>query len=212
MKVAVNGQIYNAHPTAGVKKYIAGSGIKIEDNTISVIHPNVFITQAEYDALTEEEKHNGTVYIITDQEDSSNYEAGLGIEIKNKVISAKSVYSLEETCVGTWIDGRPLYRRVFEATLQGTSNVWEVCVSFTEYVTGIMLYGWVRTVSTNEIEMLPATPKNASNTVPTKIEFFPGAGIKVNNVNATYKNCPCIMILYYTKPTDSPEEVTSNGT
>ncbi len=39
---------------------------KATDSTGNILTPSVELTQAEYDALTEDEKNNGTVYFITD--------------------------------------------------------------------------------------------------------------------------------------------------
>lgn len=56
----------------GGQTYSAGQGIKISsNNVISIENPTakqVELTQAEYDALTEEQKTDGTIYFITDGE------------------------------------------------------------------------------------------------------------------------------------------------
>lgn len=44
-------------------EYIAGDGITIEDNTISVDTPVKPMTQAEYDVLPDEEKLSGALYV-----------------------------------------------------------------------------------------------------------------------------------------------------
>lgn len=56
------------------------------------------MSKMEYDALTEEDKQSDVVYAITDDAGSS------GGAVDN------NVYSTEERRVGTWIDGKPLYR------------------------------------------------------------------------------------------------------
>ena len=66
----------------------AGEGIKIENTTISIDEPTakqVELTQAEYDALSQEEKMNGTIYFITDAEGSGGktYTSGKGITVDN---------------------------------------------------------------------------------------------------------------------------------
>lgn len=40
-------------------------------------------------------------------------------------------YSTEEQIVGTWIDGKPIYRRVVEFTFSSTQNTWNLVVSQT---------------------------------------------------------------------------------
>ncbi len=69
--------------------------------TISINTPTRELTQAEYDALTEAEKDNGTIYFILDS---------------TSVLPAAPAfnYSTEEQVVGTWIDGKPLYQKTVE--------------------------------------------------------------------------------------------------
>lgn len=73
--------------------------------------PTVPLTQAEYDALTDDEKNAEKLYLITDAAASGS--------------DSEEVYSTEETRIGTWIDGKPLYRRmvVGRLTAINTSTV-----------------------------------------------------------------------------------------
>ena len=51
------------------------------------------LTQAEYDALSDDEKNNGTIYFITDgQGGGTAYQAGEGIDITNDTISVKDEF------------------------------------------------------------------------------------------------------------------------
>lgn len=102
------------------------------------------LTQAEYDALSDDEKMNGTIYFITDGQGGgggSTYTAGDGIDITNDVISTDDmteaemtavtnevfgssvvpdtmgydqIYSTAEQVVGKWVDGRPLYQKTID--------------------------------------------------------------------------------------------------
>ena len=65
---------------------------------LTVPEEHVELTQAEYDALPESEKKNGKVYFIKDAVPDM----------------CKDIYSLTETECGVWIDGRKVYRRVFD--------------------------------------------------------------------------------------------------
>lgn len=68
-------------------------------------------TQAEYDALSEAEKNDPTkLYNITDAEvvDLTKYATKEYVDT-----NAEEKYSTDEIKIGTWIDGKPLYRRVF---------------------------------------------------------------------------------------------------
>jgi len=62
--------------------------------------PTVPLTQAEYDALTDDEKNAEKLYLITDAAASGSGGGG----------SSEEVYSTEETRIGTWF-GKPLYRQ-----------------------------------------------------------------------------------------------------
>lgn len=88
---AIRGQTGDENPIA-VSDYAAqiasiqGGGSHVE------------LTQAEYDALTEEEKNNGSVYFITDTNgDGEDFQP--------------VIYSLNEREIGVWTDGKPLYER-----------------------------------------------------------------------------------------------------
>lgn len=47
--------------------------------------------------------------------------------------SAGEVYSTNEVCIGTWIDGKPLYRIVIEVTLPSTKSTNYVLASLASY-------------------------------------------------------------------------------
>ena len=53
--------------------------------------------------------------------------AGTGIEItgENTINNIQGNYSTEETKIGTWIDGKPLYRKTFNIT-SGFSNSFDI--------------------------------------------------------------------------------------
>lgn len=77
--------------------------------------PVSVLTKAEYDALTDAEKQADVMYAITD--DASGGGGGS---------SGGEVYSTEETRIGTWIDGKPLYSRVVVGTTPSTSGEHEI--------------------------------------------------------------------------------------
>lgn len=87
MKIAINGEILE----------VSGGGLP--EGAVPVMP----LTKAEYDALTDEEKQADVVYAITDDGGSSGGGSGG---------TSEEVYSTEETRIGAWIDGKPLYRKV----------------------------------------------------------------------------------------------------
>lgn len=86
------------------------------------------LTQAEYDALSQAEKENGTVYYITDVNgDGSQFQP--------------VIYSENEREIGVWTDGKPLYERTFDLGSSGVvipQQQWyvtDVDVSYVELIT-----------------------------------------------------------------------------
>lgn len=92
----------------------AGDGLSKDGDAISVDTPvRSILTQAEYDALSEEKKDKG-LYVIDDGNGGPS--GGFSGE----------VYSMEETRIGTWIDGKPLYRKCIRTDniIVGQNVVW----------------------------------------------------------------------------------------
>lgn len=84
-----------------------GDGIAIEEGTIRVTTPVKGVTQAEYDGIPQEERKG--LYVVTDA-NTALPEGG-------------EVYSTEETRIGVWIDGKPIYRKTFVGVSQDHSSV-----------------------------------------------------------------------------------------
>lgn len=116
--------------------------------------------------------------------------------------SSEEIYSTEEQRIGTWIDGKPLYRRVFEAPIADASGTWNILNVFTESVSGIFFNAWSINPSNGDIEPLPTTAGSGTSLAPTKVAFEPGAGIKAYNVGAWYVGRTVRSVLKYTKNTD----------
>lgn len=105
----------------GGSAYIPGDGVEITETEdgpeIGLTTPvqGVF-TQAEFDALPEEQRGKG-FYVIPDG-GAGDGSGGASLE---------EIYSMEETRIGTWIDGKPLYKKTTETivTSNGEQNVIE---------------------------------------------------------------------------------------
>lgn len=107
--------------------YIAGDGIDITETAegpkIGVTTPvQGIVTQAEFDALPEEQQNKG-FYVISDGDGDGG---GGGGE------SAGEVYSTEETRIGTWIDGKPLYRIALLKDLSNVSGNFSIYINVSE--------------------------------------------------------------------------------
>lgn len=92
-------------PQSGGTEITAGDGLTITGGVASVDTPvKSILTQAEFDALPEAEQNKG-MYVISD--------GGSGGSSGGGSSESLDIYSTEEMRIGTWIDGRPLYRKVF---------------------------------------------------------------------------------------------------
>lgn len=108
------------------------------------------ITQAQYNNLTETEKNNGQIREITDTNPKKVMLNGMDlnedilddtkittenvlsaaktkaeIDATKAEIDAKHKYSTEETVIGKWIDGKPIYRKVINTSAKNLYS-WQV--------------------------------------------------------------------------------------
>lgn len=128
--------IASANTLGGIK---IGENLTIDENGVVSAEAGgdsitVLDTQAEYDALSTEEKESGAYVVLegTVPGESGGYtlpkasttelggvKVGIGLSIASDgTLSSNSanVYSTDETVIGTWIDGKPLYRKVYAGT------------------------------------------------------------------------------------------------
>ena len=103
------------------------------------------ITQGQYNALTEEEKNNGQIREITDTEPKKVMLNGMNLneqviddtkfttgnvwsaqktKAEIESVDNKNNYSTEETVIGKWIDGKPIYRNVLSIPKKDYMN-WQ---------------------------------------------------------------------------------------
>lgn len=93
-----------SHFTAWVKARLSGKqdaltpdgSIKLQGGDIAVSLPTKAVSKAEYEALTDAEKQAEVLYAVTDDAGGSG---------------GGEVYSTEETRIGTWVDGKTIYKR-----------------------------------------------------------------------------------------------------
>ena len=105
--------------------------------------------------------------------------------------SAGEVYSTEETRIGTWIDGKPLYRKVFKQIVPITTQ-WTTIFDIENLDTGVLLrgfYGWING------ESVPFP----NNTI--SLQWYNGVQAKFLE-NISYPGTSVTLICEYTKTTD----------
>lgn len=166
----------------------AGKGITIEDDVISA-DTNVFNgTLDEWEALTAEEQAQYT-HIATPEE-----------------ADVTSGYSTTETKTGaTWIDGKPIYRRVFEVYKNGVLNGWTRSdTSFTSNEDLSFIDELLSNVAITQNGILMGYSAGTAN-----ISYNSGIQRKstnnfilINEVNGQWTGTKCFLILEYTKTTD----------
>lgn len=91
---------------------VNGTGTTVLNNGVNINTPvQQIVTQAEFDALPEGDQNKG-LWVISDGESGGGSSGSSG-----------EIYSTEETKIGTWIDGKPLYRKCFVITLPTSTGL-----------------------------------------------------------------------------------------
>lgn len=166
--------------------------------TATTSTPTKELTQAEYDALTEAEKKNGTIYFITDNYVGSTYVGAL-----------ETIYSTTEKVIGSYM-GKPLYQKTVEFTNTATyQNEMLVSIGNLNIENCIKISGTI--TADNGLVMPVNSYANSSayaacwlDNTKTNLEFF-------NFYDNRLVNRPAQVTIQYTKTTDttSPVEYAS---
>lgn len=173
-----------------------GDGLTETDGVVSVTTPvrGVF-TEEEFDALTANER-KGLCFI-----DDGN----------NATIINRDVYSTEESVVGKWTDGRPVYRKVLNLTTPSTASSWQTLTTgISDLGTVVSAFGFT-TASSGSPKFVPipyASPSEANSSV---------MALNMNGtismwVTGNKTGIPCCIVLEYTKTTDLPNSSTGSST
>lgn len=106
-----------------------------------------------------------------------------------EILENNNVYSAQETKVGTWKDGKTIYRKVITSTLGSSANTEKAVYTDSNIDNIVDLKAIIRTVSGNQ------TP------IPNSIvSIYSKAGsITVNHTNSAFNSIPIDVILEYTK-------------
>lgn len=116
-KMILNGQPIEVSSALTIEP---GDGLSKNGNILNIDNSvRGIYTQAEFDALTEEQKASGTYFVDDGQGGSGGGQA-------------QDIYSIEERVVGRWIDGRPLYRRVYTFTMPTNTDQYKAVEYGTE--------------------------------------------------------------------------------
>lgn len=124
-------------------------------------------------------------------------------QLFNKEQNNQDFYSTEETKIGTWIDGKPLYRKVISFSPDTNSNTVSIAHGISNLGVVIKCYGRFQSYSSNRLipqlyytldPQFAVSPYSISS---TNIEIGYGNWFKTSG-NATN----CYIIIEYTKTTD----------
>lgn len=127
---------------------------------------------------------NWSIYILT-----AIFEYTKTTDEPENLSLISQVYSVNETRVGTWIDGKPLYRRVLEIDSKSATSV---IGTLEDYIVPIRVESYI---IDKVKDYYPADQLgNIWITEDNKITYNPNGDNR--------KNCPMIIILEYTKTTD----------
>lgn len=114
--------------------------------------------------------------------------------------ASNDVYSTEETRIGTGVDGRPLYRRVFDTSTPTTSSRW---VTLENTVTKNVLQVYtLRGIYKNNSSPgdFVATEYHAGDNV--NLQYSLSGGVMIYCAASGFLNKPILIVLEYTKTTD----------
>ena len=114
--------------------------------------------------------------------------------------SAGEVYTTEETRIGTWINGKPLYRAVYELMSPSAKNAEiEVSPPIASIDQPVNIYGFLR--HSNPIYLMPVNFTNllAGTSIVT---YLKNKSLCMIVSNVEYAGRPTTIVLEYTKTTD----------
>ena len=112
-------------------------------------------------------------------------------------VNERFTYSTEEKVIGTWIDGKPLYRKVFEYTLGSTTSSWRTIGTIPNIDFPVRMYGMF--YHGNDKYPFPRSYNNE------EITLYCDTSSKLFREQHNYSyanNLPSYVIIEYTKTTD----------
>lgn len=109
-------------------------------------------------------------------------------------INNLSNYSTNEVVIGSWIDGKPLYRKVFNTTTPNANT--GTIATITNLKKIIFLDGYI----TNVNQQMPMNYTYDSSEITAL--YVEGNNINFHTNYSSYMNKSCIVVCEYTKTTD----------
>lgn len=170
----------------------AGDGLTIADGVASVDTPvRGILTEAEFNALPEAEQNKG-MYVIPDAD---------GGESPGE--SYENVYSTDERRIGTWIDGKPLYRKARPISLKNNTGNQQFDIGLTDVDTVVNLRILVKRV-TESSGWIVSNFWSGGGGIICGLRYDHLLWVSVDRIS-DIDNQPAHAIVEYTKTTDQPE-------
>lgn len=162
-----------------------------EDGILGISVPVKPITTAEYEKLGKDEKESDTIYAIIDDTTTSSNSGG-----------SSEVYSTKESRIGTWIDGKPLYRKAGRFTIlaQHASEYNDTLIQIENVENVISLHSTLHVLHSNSSRPLPYSLDSACCYLSY---FYSSSSLKYFNTTSSFINCPIDFVIEYTKTTDA---------
>ena len=110
----------------------------------------------------------------------------------------KDVYSTEERVIGTWIDGKPLYRKVTTGTVSKETGEVEIDTGITNYDRYWISEGYVYPASGTGVTI----PLNCKWPTGSRVNTRMIAGAKIH-MQVDHWQGEYYIVVHYTKTTDS---------
>lgn len=178
------------------------------ENMLGVTTPVQGIkTQAEFDALPADDQNKG-LWVISDGESGGSSAGG-------------EIYSTEETRIGTWIDGKPLYRKTMlypELRTKFENDVINskmIQINNTKNATIVKYYGTVRDAASNNLYgSIPWVAMNWASKGVWGVDIYETNGSywlgtrEGVDVAVSKLTISVTLTIEYTKPADQPEVIT----
>lgn len=124
--------------------------------------------------------------------------------IEDGIKSAQNVYSLEESPIGRWIDGKPIYRKVIKATAPSKSGTTVYVYPVIENIDVVLNISGIMTNALGNSFQIPAVGSSGVY-VYVKYEQSNGLGVEVTQSGGSaFVSRPMTISVEYTKTIDEP--------
>lgn len=126
-----------------------------------------------------------------------------------EVADKGEIYSTTETKIGTWIDNKPLYKKVITGVIDNTASNWQVIETISTLNIDTLIIDSATLVEYNdgEYRVVHELPYHDRVTYAKFVHLYISKGSNVEILVPSsyindFVNCKIIVILKYTKTTD----------